>query len=509
MRGNWRFVGDGAGIALHSWDTLAGRVPLVGQPTELGRGLHDPGPLLYWLLAVPVHADPARGVLWGAALWCMAAASLAIEAAWSVAGEAGGLLGSGIILGMIAWTPSVALRPYWNPCFGAMFFLAALAASWAAMSGNRRWWPIVVVTASVAAQAHLMFAVASAALTLAAFIVCLADGLRAKSAGYGWLTAGLIAGMVCWSGPLIQQVTGRTGNLTALMHGQATGQHTGFAFALKTLAAFTEPPLLWWMHLRSRLDTAGLIQARPAVFGAAVLTVTAAVLVVAVFGLRCRWLAGLAAVSLLAGSTSLVTFSRIPVAGLDRLAYLDLVMFPAGLLIWLTVGSAVVLTGARVISRVRTARARQPGPRAQQPQVAMAWARRVARGSCALAVPLLALATLPGPPQKAPGYRAEARRAGLVCAALRPIEQALPSQPITLSVTAASTPDRHRVTLGLVWALTGDGYRLGLSANSPPKGLVPQVLVFVHGNEITVHVNKAGRRHSRAGAHVRRCPESR
>src|SRR5216683_412820 len=46
MRGNWRVVGDGAGIALHSWDTLAGRVPLVGQPTELGHGLHDPGPLL-------------------------------------------------------------------------------------------------------------------------------------------------------------------------------------------------------------------------------------------------------------------------------------------------------------------------------------------------------------------------------------------------------------------------------------------------------------------------------
>jgi hypothetical protein len=141
-------------------------------------------------------------------LWCMAAASLAIEAAWSVTGEAGGLLGSAMILAMIAWTPSVAIKPYWNPWFGAMFLLAAVAASWAATSGKRRWWPVRVVTASVAARAHLMFALASAALTLAAFIVCLADVRRDKSAGYGWAIAGLIAGMVCWSGPLIQQITG-------------------------------------------------------------------------------------------------------------------------------------------------------------------------------------------------------------------------------------------------------------------------------------------------------------
>ena len=47
----------------------------------------------------------------------------------------------------------------------------------------------------------------------------------------------------------------------------------------------------------------------------------------------------------------------------------------------------------------------------------------------------------------------------------------------------------------------------GLSADSTPKGPVPQVRVLVHGNKITVHVSKAGHRHSRADAHVRRCPE--
>src|SRR5712691_2062021 len=152
MRVKWRVVGDGAGIALHSWNALTAHGPLVGQTTELAHGLHDPGPLQYWLLAVPVHLDPVRGVLWGAALWCMVAGSLTIEATWSALGKIGGLLASGTILAMVAWRPELAIKPYWNPWFGMLFFLAALAACWAVMSGRRRWWPLLVITASVAAQ---------------------------------------------------------------------------------------------------------------------------------------------------------------------------------------------------------------------------------------------------------------------------------------------------------------------------------------------------------------------
>ena len=89
VRGDWRVVGDGAGIASQSWSALTAHGPLVGHATQLAHGLYDPGPLEFWLLAVPVPADPVRGVLWGAALWCMAAGSLAIEAMWSVPIAAG------------------------------------------------------------------------------------------------------------------------------------------------------------------------------------------------------------------------------------------------------------------------------------------------------------------------------------------------------------------------------------------------------------------------------------
>jgi len=496
MRAKWRVVGDGASIALHSWNALTAHGPLVGPTTELAHGLHDPGPLQYWLLAVPVHLDPVRGVQWGAALWCMAAGSLAIEATWSVLGKIGGLLASGAILAMVAWSPGLAIKPYWNAWFGTMFFLAALAACWAVMSGHRRWWPVLVMAASVAAQAHLMFAIASAALVLLALVAGLRDGFRAK-AGYRWAITGLIAGIACWTAPLIQQFTSRVGNLTMLIHDQGAGQHTGLIFALKTLAAFTQPLPLWWPHPRQPLSPYGLIDARSAVFAVVILAITAAVMLVAVLRLRCRPLASLAAISLLVSFAGLVTFSHIPVKrdDLARLGYLMIVMFPVGLLIWLTVGSAFALTARQMISRLGATTAGHVQPHGGQQGAARTWTRWAVRGAGAIAVPLIVLASLPGVLQLAPGFPGDARRAGLVSVATRLVEQALPSQQIALSVVAASRPDRHRLTLGLVWALTGDGYHPEPSTRSARRRPMPQVTVLVRSNRIAVNITKMATSH--------------
>jgi GrpB protein len=485
MRGTWRVVGDGAGIALQSWNATA-HTSLVGQATQLGHGLHDPGPLQYWLLAIPVHIDPVRGVLWGAALWCMAAASLAIEAAWSILGEIGGLLASGTILAMVAWRPLLVAEPYWNPCFAAMFFLAALAAGWAVMSGRRWWWPVLVITASVAAQAHLMFAIASATLVLLALIVGLVDAFRAKT-GYQWAITGLIVGAGCWAAPFVQQFTSRVGNLTALVHGQGARQHAGLIFALKTLTAFTQPPSPGSLGLN------GLIQTRSALFAVAILVVTAAAMLVAVFQLHSRILASLAAISLLASGAALVTFSRIPVEGLGRHRYLLLAMFPVGLLIWLTVGSAFVLTGRQVIKRMRAPKARRVGPHDGQQGPAGAWTRWAVHGAGAAAVPLIVLASVPGVVQPTQGFPGDASCAGMVSVATRLIEQARPGQQIALSVVAANKPDHYRLTLGLVWALTGDGYRLGLRSLPMRMQPMPHVTVLLRSRRITVAVTRRQR----------------
>jgi hypothetical protein len=529
VRLRWRPVGDGAAIALRSWDSLTAHGPLVGQATQLAHAVYDPGPLEYWLLAISVHVDPRYGVMWGAALWCMIAASVAIEAAWSALGGLGGFISAAVILGIVAWQPLIALQPFWNPWFGMIFFLAAVAASWAVLSGNRRWWAVVVVAGSVASQAHLMFVLPSIALVVPALAVGLVDSFRAK-AGYWWGIAGLAAGAGCWAAPFIQQFTGRPGNLTALLGSQGSGPLSGAAFGLKTLTASIQPPPLWWTAPSQLhgLPAVQLISNRSAGFAVAALIVVGAVLVIAVRPLRSRRLAALAAVSLLVSLAVLVTYSRIPVIrpNLITLDYLDIILFPVGVLSWLVVGSAVVLAGRRLISRrpplpARPQTAAAPGtaaaphtagapgtaaapgaPAAPETPVAGPRAGWATRAVSVAALVVIALMSFLAVSRQEP--LADARLAGLISLASQRIEGALPRQPIDLVIRDRQVDDQKRLVLGLVWMLRVSGYRPEVRhANARELGPqyvfrdepVPQVTLRVRGDDVSVHVTQPGPRH--------------
>jgi hypothetical protein len=512
VRDGWRPVSDAAAIALRSWDVLTAHGPLVGQATRLAQGVYDPGPLQYWLLAVPVHLDPAHGLVWGGALWCMAAASLTIEAAWSVAAETGAVLASGMILATVAWMPGVALQPYWNPWFGVVFLFAALAAGWAVMSGRRGWWPVLVITASVAAQAHLMFAIISAALVVVALAVGLTDSARDR-AGYRWAVAGLAAGVACWAAPVVQQLTGRTGNLTALLHSEAAAGHqTGLAFGLKALAAAAGPPPLWWTPLQSLLDL-HVIERRSAWFGVVTLAVTAAVLIAAIRPLRSRRLAALAGVSLVASLGSLVMYAGIAEASipatpstLNTVNYLMIPLLPVGVLSWLTVAAALVLAGKRVLSRGQAPAASPescgPADRGREPGAATGTAARWAVSVVAFAALAgLALASSLMVVDDGERFPAVADRQVVraVDAASQQIEQQLPHQPIALSATS---PDVHyrerRLLLGLAWVLRTRGYRTEIVGYGWELGRpyifrgqrVAHARVLVNGTSVSVNVTR-------------------
>lgn len=443
-------IGDGAAIALRSWDVLTPYGPLVGQATQLRNGAFDAGPLQYWLLAIPVHLDPTQGVVWGSALWCVIAASLAIEAARSAAGPFGALAAAGVVVGAVVWEPLVAAQPYWNPWFGLIFFIAALAAGLAVISGRRRWWPALVVTASVAAQAHLMFALASAAVVLVALIVTLTDTIRAKSR-YGWFafSLGLLAGAGCWIAPFLQQFTGRHGNIAMLLDSLGQRQTAGPSFGLKALTASAWPPPVWWTpSLSFRHEGIGTIfGARVPGVGIAMLVVTAAVLVVAVRPLRSRPLAAVAAVSLLASGATIATYSGIPALNVGHPGqnYLLIVLLPVGLLAWLAAGSAVALAGRRVI---------RAGP---VPAAVRTWLPR-ALGVAAVA--LIALGSSLGVAQLAlaSARATSARQLSATAYGARYIEQLLPPQRLNLSVATSSGIYQRQVTLGVAWALRAKGY---------------------------------------------------
>ena len=92
----WVATGDDAAIAIRSHQVLGLHPPLVGLASTAAAGsgqhLYDPGPLMFWLLAIPVRIDPTHGSLWGAALLGGIPLSVAIEAAWSTRAWLGCLL---------------------------------------------------------------------------------------------------------------------------------------------------------------------------------------------------------------------------------------------------------------------------------------------------------------------------------------------------------------------------------------------------------------------------------
>jgi hypothetical protein len=296
---------------------------------------------------------------------------------------------------------------------------------------------------------------------------------------------------------LYQQFTSHPGNLTALLRNQATGHRSGLIIALKSLTATSLPPPLWWPYPQQPQRAAAVIDSRPAVFAVVILAGVTVALLAAVFPLRSRALARLATVSLLTSGAALVSFSHIPMLGdyRDRLSYLMMVMVAAGLLDWITIGLALALAGQQMVSRLRAKAdlAELPGGHHRPARAGTRWAGPSAG---AAAVVLIELAAVPGLLQPPPSYPGDPRRAELVSAAARLIEMRLPPQPMTESVVAASIRDERRVSVGLKWALMGDGYRLG-RAELPPGTLITKVTVFLQDNRITAIVAVA---HQRAAA---------
>lgn len=151
-----------------------------------------------------------------------------------------------------------------------------------------------------------------------------------------------------------------------------------------------------------------------------------------------------------------------------------IVMFPAGVLIWLTVASALVLAGRHLISSRRL-----KGQRL---------IRLAASYGRAAAVPVILLSSLPGPVQQS-GRPSAGQNAYRVAVAAALIERTLPGRPaVTLSVSARK-PNRYQVFAGLLWALTGDGYSVELTRRARTRPM-SHVTILIRDNKMTVDIRK-------------------
>jgi len=445
----------------------------------------------------------------------MIAGSLAIEAAWSVARGLGALIAGLTVLAVILWIPEVTTEPLWNPWFGMMFFVASFAAGWAVMCGRRAWWPVLVITASIAAQAHLVYALASATLVLVAFAIGLADTIRSH-ASYRWALAGLAAAAGCWTAPLVQQFTTRPGNLTTIFtSGRTTGPQGGLSFGLKAIAASVRVPPVASMRLISLPGIYPVAQDSVA-FGATVVLLMAVIAVAAARYMRSRRAVMLAIVSLVACVATVITFAGFPLSSINQktttyhsLNYLMTPMLMVGVLAWLAVGTFLVLIGRRVIA---AARARAAAKEAQDGEPALAAQRTGARW--AVAASALGVAAVVGLTSWAcfgvPGSRRNlAGTPYLVSLASRRIEARVPNgQPFSLAVVIYDKHIRRHVTFGLVYALSSAGYlpevaskyawQLG-TAYERSGHSKRQVTVFVRPSSISISITSQGQHHITGG----------
>jgi hypothetical protein len=333
LESGWAAVSDDAVISIRSFEVFSHNTPLVGQFTQLST-VFDLGPLQYWLLAVPVRLDPSHGALWGSTIWCVLAAAVAVEAMRAAGGRAAGVAAAVVIVWAVWWMPGIAVNPVWNPYLGDVFFLTTIAASYAALCGCRRYWPIAVFAGSVATQCHLMFALGSVVLVLLSGAVVAGRAVRAKAFPSA-LLVGVLVGIGCWIAPVIQQFTTSPGNLTELFSSQGQGARLGVSFGLRALGASTFPRPIF-TELGGSLRLTADLRSGSAVIGVLTIVLVASVAALA-WSAHKRPLFYLALVSLVTSLGLVATMANVLAAKDISLGYIVALSVPTGVLGWVTV----------------------------------------------------------------------------------------------------------------------------------------------------------------------------
>jgi len=328
----WMPTGDDAAITFRDYQTFSLQPPVVGlasTASSVGHQLYDPGPLQFWLLAPFVQLDFDHGLLWGSALIIGTVLSTAIEAIWHSGRWLGCAALAFVIVDLLWLAPWVFSNLPWNAYFPIFFLIASIAFAWRVSTGAFGWWPVLIFTASVAAQCHLFFVPPALLLVLASPLLGLTLG---KPVRYGWLITGGVIGLLCWLAPLIQHQ-----NLIALWRGNSGKQTFGFAFGLKALARSASPVPIWLGPNADAVQYLSWLHQASAAYGVVVL------LLLAVFGTfawrsHCRDLAMLSALAFVLCSSFVLVFAVFPVTNFVSLEYLIDPLWVLGVLLWIVVG---------------------------------------------------------------------------------------------------------------------------------------------------------------------------
>jgi hypothetical protein len=256
VRAGWEPDGDDGIILTRALDVFSAHTPLVGQYSEAGNVtgqiVHSPGPMLYWLLSIPVRlGGPAS-----AAIAMGAVNTLCVIGCVILARRRGGLvLMLAVAIGIALMCQSLYAEIFhdvWNPSAAMFPFLLLIFLCWSIAAGDYRLLPAVVVVASFVTQTHLTYL----APTLAILAVALAgltatrllDRWSARRRGipppkrvvWRWALAAGVALGLCWSAPILDEIEHSPGNLSLIVttvhdRGRTLGPRVGWYAVVRAI----------------------------------------------------------------------------------------------------------------------------------------------------------------------------------------------------------------------------------------------------------------------------------
>jgi hypothetical protein len=198
----------------------------------------------------------------------------------------------------------------------------------------------VVFLASYCTQSHLVYAPGSVAVVAVSAVLGLwAARAAGRRPGWTWLAVGSGVGLLSWSAPFWQQLTGNPGNLWQL-YKTALGAHQarlGGRLALEQVGSGIRPIPPWLQApVRLSANQVGALHGdRPWAVGAVVALVA---LVAIAAWRRDHAVVAAASIALIADGCAFWVLSEVPAARYLSLLYLRWILWPSGMMTWLALG---------------------------------------------------------------------------------------------------------------------------------------------------------------------------
>ena len=258
---SWAPVGDRAVGAARAYDVFSSHPPLAGAYSTstllIGQTTYSPGTSYYWLLALPAHLPGLLALPLTMALVNLASVVGSVLLARRRAGPVFALVAAMAIAVMCSSLPADLPVDIWSASVPVLPFTLLIFVGWSVACGEVRLLPLAVVLASFVTQCHLAYLLPSAFILAIGGVGLFALRHDTQVPLRRWLVVALLAGMVCWSFPVLDQVlawTGRDGhgNLAHIVDAAGSRGKTAGAEAGVRAVARTVGISPWWLReLRS------------------------------------------------------------------------------------------------------------------------------------------------------------------------------------------------------------------------------------------------------------------